>query len=252
MDEEDTTTVVDIPAEDTAVEETQAVEQEVEQAVETETESPEESTEEPALSDTSEEDLSDWATKKGIDLSTPEGQAKALKSMRESEKAFHSKSQQASELAKQINKTEVDPNASDAERALAIANNLNNQQIISTWVNAEKVPVDDLIAMKQYGIENPQTEALLENGLISLDQYRTMAVASKPIDTDAIKKQGGKEALESLANKQRATAVKGNASSAQSSTTLTRDNVEQWYNSLGTEGRQNPANQATLQRILAE
>lgn len=253
MNEEETTTVVDVPAEDTGVEETQPVEQEVEEAVETETTTEESTEEEPEITDTSsEEDLSEWATKKGIDLSTPEGQQKALKSMREAEKSFHSKSQEASDLAKQIGKVpEFTEETTQAEQALAIANSLQNQQIVSNWVAQAKVPAEDIRAMQEYGAKDPRTQALVENGLLTLDQYRAIAVASNPIDTEAIKKQGGQEALQSLANKQRATAVKPSASSAQSSTSLTKDNVEQWYSSLGAEGRKNPANQATLERILA-
>lgn len=250
MKEDETTTVVDEPSISTGVEETQPVAEEVEQAESTE--STTESTEAEPEEDTStEEDISDWASKKGIDLSTPEGQAKALKSMRESEKSFHSKAQEASNLAKQISTTQVDPDATTADRALAIANDLNNQQIIRTWISNNNVPTSDIAAMKEYGEANPQADALLNNGLITLDQYRAMAVSLRPVDTEAIKKQGGKEALSDLANRQRATAVKGSASSAASSTTLTRANVDQWYAGLGPKGRADPANQRTLERILA-
>lgn len=251
MDKEESTSQVDEPAIDTGVEETQPAEQDVETPETTETENAEESDEEPQ-EDTSTDDLNEWAAKKGIDLSTSEGQQKALKSMRESEKAFHSKSQQASDLAKQIAKTPtVNQDASTADQALAISMSLQNQQVVSNWVTAANVPATDIRAMQEYGRENPDTEALVENGVISLDQYRAIAVASRPVDMDAIRKQGGQEALQSLANKQRATAVKGSASSAASSTTLTRDNVEQWYAGLGSKGRQNPENQRTLERILA-
>ena len=251
MNEDETTTVVDVP-EETAVEETQAVDQDVEQAVETATERPEASTNEPELSDTStEEDLSEWAEKKGIDLTTPEGQAKALKSMRESEKAFHAKAQQASELEKSLTATNVDPDASRAEQAYAIAQQLQNEKVIREWKESNNVTKDEDEAMGQYAKANPRAAELLMNGSLTLDEFRAIAVPAQRIDKDAIRKEGGKEALETLANKQRATAVNGNASSTQSNTALNKDNVAQWYDSLGTEGRKNPANQATLERILA-
>jgi len=252
MNEEETTTVVDTPAVDTGVEETQPVEQEVEQAVETETDQPNESTEEPELSDTStEEDLSDWASKKGIDLTTPEGQAKALKSMRESEKAFHAKAQQASELEKNLAAPQLDQNASAAEQALAIASQLQNEKVIREWRQNNNVTDEEDNAMGEYAKANPRAANLLMTGELTLDEFRAIAVPAQKIDKDAIRKEGGQEALQSLANKQRATAVKGGASSAQSSTSVNKDNVEQWYANLGPEGRKNPANQATLERILA-
>lgn len=234
----------------TGVEETQPVEQIEETAETTETETPEESTEEPQ-EDTSEEDLSDWAAKKGIDLSTPEGQAKALKSMREAEKSFHTKAQQASELEKQLTSTTTDPNATQAEQALAIATQLQNEKVISNWKQANNVTSEEDAAMGEYVQKNARVGELLTNGLITLDELRAIAIPAQKIDKDAIRKEGGHEALEKLANKQLATAVKGAASSAQTSTALTKANVEQWYDGLGPEGRQNPANQATLARILA-
>ena len=251
---EESTSQVDEPVIDTAVEETQAVEQNVETPETTEQQTTEESSnEEPELSDTStEEDLSEWASKKGIDLTTPEGQAKALKSMRESEKAFHAKAQQASELEKNLTQSTIDPDASRAEQAYAIAQQLQNEKIIREWKESNNVTPDEDEAMGQYAKANPRAAELLMNGSLTLDEFRAIAVPAQRIDKDAIKKEGGKEALESLANKQRATAVKGSASSSQSSTSLTKDNVEQWYSTLGPEGRKNPANQATLERILAQ
>ena len=250
---EESTSQVEEPVIDTAVEETQAVEQFDEQPETTDQQTTEESTEtEPELSDTStEEDLSEWASKKGIDLSTPEGQAKALKSMRESEKAFHAKAQQASELEKSLTAPQVDSNASEAQQALAIASQLQNEKIIREWKDSNDVTQEEDQAMGEYAKANPRAAELLMNGQLTLDEFRAIAVPAQRIDKDALRKEGGQEALETLANKQRATAVKGSASSAQSSTALTKDNVEQWYSTLGPEGRKNPANQATLERILA-
>ena len=252
MNEDETTTVVDTPVIETGVEETQPVIEDVEQAESTETEETDTSTNEPEISDTSsEEDLSDWAAKKGIDLTTPEGQAKALKSMRESEKAFHAKAQQASELEKSLTNPAPDTNASEAQQALAIASQLQNEKIIREWKESNNVTAEEDTAMGEYAKANPRAAELLMNGSLTLDEFRAIAVPAQRIDKEAIRKEGGQEALETLANKQRATAVKGSASSAQSSTTLTRDNVDQWYSSLGPDGRKDPKNQATLERILA-
>lgn len=234
------------------VEEAQPEQVETETAVETEQETPEASTDEPAQTDNSaEEDLSDWAAKKGIDLSTPEGQAKALKSMREAEKSFHTKAQQASELERQLSNPVTDPDATQAEQALAIATQLQNEKVIRNWKEANNVTQEEDVAMGEYAKANPRAAELLTNGLLTLDEFRAIAVPAQRVDKEAIRKEGGHEALEKLANKQLATAVKGGASSAQTTTALNKDNVEQWYANLGTEGRKDPANQATLSRILA-
>lgn len=252
MDEEETTTVVDTPAQDTGVEYTQPVEQEVETAVETTTDTNDNSEDEPTPVDNSaEEDLSEWASKKGIDLSTEEGQAKALKSMRESEKAFHAKAQQASELERSLTAPQIDSNATDAQQALAIASQLQNEKIIREWKDSNNVTPDEDNAMGEYAKANPRAAQLLMDGQLTLDEFRAIAVPAQKIDREAIRKEGGQEALQKLANKQLATAVKGGASSNQTTTAVSKDNVEQWYASLGTEGRQDPRNQATLERILA-
>lgn len=252
MNEDDVTSSVNDAAQDTGVQETQPVEQQNEQPTETETESTNDiSNDEPESSDNSTDDLNDWAQKKGIDLSTAEGQAKALKSMRESERAFHAKSQQASELEKQLSNNSYNDNDSEGQKALAIATQLQNEKVIRDWKDSANVTKEEDAAMGKYAKENPRVTELLMNGQITLDEFRSIAVPSQQVDQNAIRKEGGQEALEQLANKQRATAVKGGASSSQSNTALNKSNVEQWYQDLGSEGRKNPENQRTLERILA-
>lgn len=182
-----------------------------------------ETTDEPASTDTSEDDdqltpeqLQEWAGKKGIDLSTPEGQAKALKSLRSAEKKMHQATSQASELATKVSASPVDPDASEAQKALHIATQLQNAQVINTWKASNNISQAEDAAMGKYATENPQTAQLLTQGLITLDEFRAIAGSTQQVDTAAIKESGKKEALESLANKQRATAVAGNASRAAS------------------------------------
>jgi len=227
----------------------------VEQQAEAETpvqEPTDTSTQEPAEADNSaEDDLSDYWNKKGIDITTPEGQAQAAKSYREAEKAMHQKSQQASELEKQINGPTVDPDASRADQAYAIAQQLQNEKVIREWKESNNVTKEEDDAMGEYAKANPRTAELLVNGQLTLDEFRAIAVPGQKVDTSAIKQEGGQEALEKLANKQRATAVQGNASSSTPATSLNKGNVEQWYEQLGSAGRQDPANQAILQSILS-
>lgn len=173
----------------------------------------------PAPASSDEDDLADYWTKKGIDITTPEGQAQAAKSYREAEKLMHSKAQQASELEKQIStQTTVDPDASEAQRALAIATQLQNKAVIETWKAQNNISHEEDVAMGAYAKANPKTAELLTSGLLTLDEFRAIAVPAKPVDTTAIKKQGGQEALEKLANKQRATQPIGGAATPSSPT----------------------------------
>lgn len=246
-------------ADNTGVQDTQPVGQDDSAAVTTTDDSTTPSNEEPdqtnsntsVNSDNStDDDLSDYWQKKGIDISTPEGQAQAAKSYREAERAMHQKSQQASDLEKQLNTSTVDPDASRAEQAFALAQQLQNEKIIREWKDTNNVTPQEDKAMGEYAKANPRAAELLMNGSLTLDEFRAIAVPAKPVDTSAIKQEGGQEALEKLANKQRATAVQGNAVSSTTQPTLTKENVGEWYESLGTAGRQDPANQAILQGIL--
>jgi len=182
----------------------------------------EEEPEEPAPADTSDDldELSDeqileWATKKGLDLSTPEGQAKALRSFRTAEKKMHQATTQASELANRVSDDGVDPNATEAQRALHIATQLQNAQIIKSWAAANNVSAEEDLAMGKYAQDNPDTAALLREGRITLDQFRAMAGTAPRVDEAAIKAKGKKEALESIATKQGAGAVASAATGTQ-------------------------------------
>ncbi len=161
------------------------------------------------------EDLSDYWSKKGIDITTPEGQAKAAKSYREAEKAMHEKGQRASELAKSITDTvTIDPDASKADQAMAIATNLQNAEIIRAWKEENNITKAEDVALGIYVKENPDVGELLTAGRITLNQMRAMAQTSvpKPVDTAKIKKEGAQEALNNLAAKQIATSPSGGAS----------------------------------------
>ncbi|THG30680.1 hypothetical protein [Naasia lichenicola] len=163
---------------------------------------------------TEEDDPAAYWLKKGIDISTPEGLAKATKSYREAEQAMTKKSQEASELARKLTSATPAPEgASEATEALHIARNLQNANTINTWKAEKGVTAEEDQAMGQYVQDNPDIAELLTGGKLSLDQLRTLASAATPVDTAAIKKQGGHEALTTLANKQRTTPVSGNAAS---------------------------------------
>lgn len=209
---EDTTT--DAATQDTGVvtDTTQPDEQPAE-AVETPTTEPtelEEATEgEPASADTSDDDLSDYWAKKGIDITTPEGQAKAAKSYREAEKAMHSKSAEASQLKKAA--TDLPVNGEDDRIArLEIKSEIRDWQI----ENGIKPGDPKDIKMGNFLEANPAKKLALQYGVLSLDEIYTLSGADKigQPDPNALKSQGKEEALRQLANKQQAVSPKGSAS----------------------------------------
>lgn len=155
-----------------------------------------------------------WS-KKGIDITTPEGMSAATKSYRESVKAMSEKGKTASDLAKELKQTTtLDPDASVAEQALAKVTALQNAEIIRNWREEKKVTPQEDNLMAKYVKENPDVGELVNEGKLTLDQLRAMSGAltpPKPVDTAKIKQQGGQEALQSLASKQIATSPKGNA-----------------------------------------
>lgn len=201
------------------------------------TEAPEgDEPDEPVDTDTSDDDgdLSDeqilaWAGKKGLDLSTPEGQAKALRSMRASEKKMHQATSSASELANQVGQESVDPDATAAEQALHMATQLRNAETIRNWKAQNNISAEEDVAMGNYAKENPETAQLLTQGLITLDQFRAMSRATT-VDTAAAKAAGKKEALEDLATKQGAGSVAGGATSVSTSLPKTDAISDVWDN----------------------
>lgn len=156
--------------------------------------------------DASDDDLTAWATNKGIDLSTPEGQAKALKSMREAEKKMHETAAKASELKKQFEETPV---TTDDERVQRLETLYN----VTTWKTENNITPEQDLKMGQYLTDNPVKRDMVLQGLLTFDEVLSLSGASK-VDPTQLKREGGKEALETLANKQRATSPTGNASTA--------------------------------------
>jgi hypothetical protein len=210
---EETTT--DAASQDTGVEETTQPDETQAEAVTTADSEPtqpeqEETVEdEPAEADTpdDDEDLSDYWAKKGIDISTPEGQAKAAKSYREAEKAMHSKSQEASNLKKSLGDQ---PATNEDERIRKLELGL----AVNDWKSEKGITKAQDDAMGEYLVSNPQKNMALQYGILTLDDIYAMSGAYKvgQADPATIKSQGKTEALRQLANKQQAVSPKGSAS----------------------------------------
>lgn len=212
-----------------------------------------EATSEPEQSDNSQESTDPaafWA-KKGIDITTPEGLAKATQSYSEAEKRMHQTAQKSSELEKQLSSAPAEQVSNDpvAQQAYDEAKSVRLELQVERWKSSNNVTPEQDAAIGQYLQTNTDKAYMLKNGYLTLDDVAAMSGAMKQ-NTEAIKSQGSRETLEKLANKQTASAVTGNASTSAPSAALTKANADSWWAGLGSEGRQNPENRAKLDAVL--
>jgi hypothetical protein len=202
VEQEQTTT-------ETGVQETNGVEQsaptpstestqpEVEPNVEAESNVTEDSSSTEATS--SDDDLSKWAESKGLNLEDPESVQKLAKSYREAEKKLHETTQTKSELEKQL----VPPGT---EYQFTPDGNLD--------VYSEVQNMKTQLNVQNFYIENPEARSYDEKmaeiaiskpelGLYAktTGDFSVLLALAKQND---VKEQGGREALEKLADKQRA------------------------------------------------
>lgn len=169
------------------------------------------------------EDLTKWAKAKGLDISS-ESEIKMAKMARESEKAMHSaKGEAKSALQEEAMKTNpvLDP---VAERLAS----LEAKVAISDFYTANP---DARSYDEKMGEALANDPALLEyvrqTGNIQA-VYGIVRSADSAKDAESFKKEGGREALTQLANKQQAASVKGSAvsSAPSSSEQITAQNVD--------------------------
>ena len=172
---------------------------------------------EPAPADNSQESTDPtafWA-KKGIDITTPEGLAKATQSYSEAEKRMHQTAQRSSELEKQLETAPAEQVSNDpiAQKAYEEAKGVRLELQVERWKSSNQVTPEQDAAIGTYLSEHQDKAYMLKNGYLTLDDVAAMSGALKQ-DTEALKSAGKKEALENLATKQRSTAPSGGASTS--------------------------------------
>lgn len=157
------------------------------------------------------DELSSWAEKKGLTLDSDNAK-KAAKMAREAERAMHQKAQRASELEKSIS-TKSDEYAEEVAQVTG-----QDPELVK---RLQRIEVRESVRdfwdanpdARQYEsqmIELLQTKPHLAGDLESL--YASALVKSGNLD--AVKSQGKREALESLAHKQQAAVPTGNATNS--------------------------------------
>lgn len=231
MEEETTTTA---PASDTGVstDDTQPVPAEPAEAVQEATDVTTQDApqgDEPTESATPTEDNSttEWLKKKGVDPNSPEAIEKVAEMARNAEKAMHQKGQQVSELQKSVEKV-ADDEVTQYEEA-------SGEVVSETDRVVRKLVVKDNV--RTFFDENPDAKQFEQEMIAELGRkphlagdleslYANAVVNSGKIE--AVKSQGKREALESLAANQTAAVPRGNAvTSVQSPAQITPQNVDE-------------------------
>lgn len=156
----------------------------------------------------------EWLASKGIDPNDPEAVQKLANMAFNSEKLMSKSRQESNELKKSIGEQ---PATDDDgwKRRMELSMQVND------WKDAKGITSAQDAKMGQYLVDNPQKNIALQYGVLSLDDiYAMSGAATMGLDANALKSQGGKEALQQLANKQTTTAPKGNASAAKRAVTV--------------------------------
>lgn len=170
----------------------------------------------------SKDDNSEWLKSKGIDPSDPDAASKLAKMYREAERAMHAKSKKASELEKSMEsqvQQEAELQGFDDNDRLKLYKMEVKQAVRDFW--------DENPDAKQY--EKQMIEVLQDNPHLAGDLEALYGKALlKGGVLESSKSAGGKEALDRLASKQKATAPTGSAVSGSiPSQKITRDVLRQ-------------------------
>lgn len=211
----------------------EAVEKTPEQQPAEETEVSEE-TNEPETTDVA-ADNSDFFKKKGIDPSDPEALTKLAKIAENAEKAMHRNAQQRSELEKAANiaPEQILPDATPEQRDNIRIRNIELKSDIREWKyqNQEKLEFEPQMVEI---LSDPNKRLMVQEGLLNLDDVYAMARGKG--DTTSIKSQGGREALQKLAQKQQAAVPRGNAVTQNTaSSKITAQNVDSMVANMSSE-----------------
>lgn len=171
-----------------------------------------------------EDDNSKWLKAKGIDPTDPEAIAKLTKSAREAEKAMHSKAQRASELEKTMTgmsdtsaEQVADATGQDPEVLKRLQRMEVKDSIREFW--------DTHPEARSY--EKEMAEIAVSSGLYGTPDAILNAAYAMAVSKDS-KSQGAKEALQNLAQKQKAAVPQGNAvnPSGMGAESITPQNVD--------------------------
>lgn len=181
-------------------------------------------TPEPSAND----DNLEWLKSKGIDPNSTEAIAAIAEKWRTAEREMHKKTEQSSQLRKtidaasqqQIATAEASGQVDTAQLALARVAALEMQSSVNSFFESNPSAKQHEAQMAELVTQRPQIGQMIRTGQLSIGDLHAMVIGSNP---DAIKAEGGQQALQQLANKQMATAIPGVAVTTAPPKSKTRD-----------------------------
>lgn len=180
----------------------------------------------PTTEDKSSDEIIEWATNKGLEINPDNAnEVKLARMQREAEQAAHAKFAEAKALRDEVkSKTEYSDDAFDELRAEV--RTLKAQNSIGNFYKEYPDASEYDAAMADLVREDPNMLELAMAG--NLKPLYALAKLNK-LDSakEELRQDGGREALKTLAQKQQATAITGNAvTSTLSSDKITPQNVD--------------------------
>lgn len=192
------------------------------------------------------DDLSKWAESKGINLEDPESVQKLAKSYREAEKKLHETTQTKSELEKQLVPADGVPQYTP-DGNLDVYSEVQN---VKTQLNLQNFYMENPEArsydekMAQIALEKPELGLYAKNS----GDFSVLLAMAKQGDE---RREGGREALERLADKQRAAVASPAATVPQpSQPKITRALMQEKLQQGDTKWFDD--NQSTINSMIAE
>lgn len=181
----------------------------------------------------SNDDNLEWLKNKGIDPTSTEAVSAIAEKWRTAEREMHAKTQQASELEKniaqsaqqQINDAEASGQVDPAQIALARVAKLELQNSVNSFFMNNPEAKQHEKAMVDLVEQRPDLKQMVHSGYLGIQDLYAMTVGS---NIDTVKAEGGQHALQQLANKQTASAVLGAATTSAVSSKKTDPILDLW------------------------
>ncbi len=195
-----------------------------------------------------------WLQNKGIDPNSPEALAKVAEMYRNAETQLRSTRNDAkldtsiTDAAKESDLAESNPTPEWQQEL----NQLKLERNVDKFFATDGIDASLRPKMAEAAQANPNLAYLVENGVLTLQDMYNMVRGSDTTLLNQAKQDGGREALQKVADKQQAKAVAPSASSSAMATQgPTRETVSEWYAGLTSEQRNKPETQATLASLLS-
>lgn len=232
----DESTTTEATAQDTGALDAQPVAEQQTEAVSSTTEEPnfddpDEGTAtpaaEPATADNSNE-ADAWLAAKGIDPKSPDAVQKLAEMARNSEKLMTKSTQERAQAQRELQSAfqKQGQGQNDLETQV---NNLKLNQMARDFVDSHPNDRENMQGFGKFFKENPHIMQMAETELLTMDQAYAI-YQSSPAQADKLREEGKHQALQNLADTQRAAAVEGSATSPEPTTPEPEDDFMKGFN----------------------